>query len=401
MKRVLIIAFYYEPMNNGGVQRIKSFYTKLKSMGYDTYLVTTSTGEEGEVETDHIFRCRCLTPNHHKLRWFFRRGCDSLVRFFGVPYPRKYDWEESVKSRLKKLIPRINPDICLVTYPPSNEFAIGNWIIDNYQLPTIADFRDGFMYSTVEPYIISGPKRRRKVFEKYYSEIERNIIERSSAVITAGETITQAYRDMYYYIDSKKFHTIRNGFDDEEVFTDKPFEMNPLTTNIVFTGNLELSRVGYFSYLEPALRYICENAYDVSFYFVGDYTPYELRVFNEYGNIHRLPKQPRGVVIAAQRKADVLLSVTGTDPFAINGKLHEYIFSDKPILNLGVANEAERIIEHTNAGITLSNTSFDEILSFIESVSKSEISFERRHLDEYTRRRGCEKLARIIDECLK
>lgn len=400
MRKVLIIAFYYEPMNNGGVQRIKCFYNKLKDMGYDTYLLTTSTGEDGEYESDHVFRCRCLMQSHFKIQWFFRRGLDAFIRSLGIPYPRKYDWEKAVKKKLKTLIPGIKPDICFVTYPPSNEFAIGNWIIENYHLPVIADFRDGFLFGTVEPYITSGPKRRRKAFKKLYSQIERDIVKNSAAVITAGNTITEGYKSLYKEVNPEKFHTIRNGFDDEEVFIDESFEMNTDTTNIVFTGNLELSRLGYFSYLEPALRYICEKHKDVSFYFVGDYTPAEIRVFNEYKNIHRLPKQPRGVVIAAQRKADILLSVTGTEPFAINGKLHEYIFSNRPILNLGEANEAEQIINDTNSGITVRNTDKEEISDFIRKVTRNEIEFKRKNLEQYTRKKGCEELARIIDGCL-
>ncbi|MCI8565290.1 MAG: glycosyltransferase family 4 protein [Lachnospiraceae bacterium] len=401
MTKVLMIAFYYEPMNNGGVQRIKYFYNKLKDMGYDTYLVTTSTGEDGEFENDHVFRCRCLMPTHHKVQWFIRRGLDACIRLTSVPYPRKYDWEKAVKKRLETLIPEINPDVCFVTYPPSNEFAIGNWIIEKYHLPVIADFRDGFLYGTVEPYITSGSKRRREKFTEFYSQIEHDIVHNSSAIITAGNIITQGYRDLYRDVSPDKFTTIRNGFDDAEVFTDESFEMNPKTTNIVFTGNLELSRRGYFSYLEPALRYICENHKNVSFYFAGDYTAYELSVFNEYKNIHRLPKQPRGVVIAAQRRADILLSVTGTEPFAINGKLHEYIFSDRPILNLGGGNEGEQIIKHTNAGITISNTDTKGITDFIDKVSNGEWEFKRRNLEQYTRKKGCETLAKIIDDCLE
>ena len=90
--------------------------------------------------------------------------------------------------------------------------------------------------------------------------------------------------------------------------------------------------------------------------------------------------------------------MTGDDPSGMTGKLFEYLFAKKPILNLGGNNVAAKIINETDSGKTIHPEEVKEVHQFINDVKNNQITFSHRNLSQYTRREQCKRLAQHLDQ---
>ena len=97
-----------------------------------------------------------------------------------------------------------------------------------------------------------------------------------------------------------------------------------------------------------------------------------------------------------QRSVDALLLVTSDDPSGTSGKLFEYLFAKKPIINLGRQNAAERIISETDSGLSFFNKEIDRIIEYVHMLQNGKAEFRYRSLDKFTRVNQAKQLAEII-----
>lgn len=381
-KKILIIAYYFPPDNNGGTERVKNFYYKLKNEKYETYVLTAlkkgHDKKQLQKEDSHIIRIKLMWECFHAYYGFLLRYKVNIRLFYWLAY--FFTW---------LTIRKIKPDICIASYPPFQDFDIGIMIKKMFDINVIADFRDSLMYESFE--VISNCNEKQK---KVFWKLEKDIAVNSDFCITAASQITDYLKKEY----GAKAYTIWNGFDDTEEIDAEPIPMSEDTINILYTGALGMSDSRSFYAVKRCLEAIIQKNKDKKFYFLGDYTKDEKENLGRFENVVFHPKVPRQVAVATQRAADVLLLVTQNKAIGTTGKLFEYLFSDKPILNIGGMNNARRIIEETNAGVSFFDTEVDKINDFLKSIKKGECQFERRNLKQYTRREECKCFMNYITE---
>ena len=146
-----------------------------------------------------------------------------------------------------------------------------------------------------------------------------------------------------------------------------------------------------------SIKEIIDNNKTANFIFIGDYTRDELALFARLTNVYVFEKQQRQVIIPVQHKADMLLLCSGNIEGGTSGKLYEYIFSHKPILNIGGVNTASEIISKTKTGETFLESDLDGINKYIEQVRTGKYKINPQNLNEFTRRSQIKKLAEAIN----
>lgn len=379
MKKILIITFYFPPDNNGGTERVKQFYNRLNNEYFETYVLSRKKlkFEKKNSQFTSTNVLRTWFP------WIWIGLYNRFLRKFQIRIPLFYWFAKKSVKHIKK---KINPDICIASFPLINNFQIGLLMKEECNIKLVSDFRDGLMYAPFENVFIN------KEYEKEMYILEKEIANKSDLIIGAVPQITDYIKNTY----KVNACTIWNGFDDEEKFEDITEGFPEDSLNILYTGALGKSDIQRFIYAKECLRQLFLYNKKNRFYFIGAYTEEERNFFMDFNNVYVYPVVPRNQAVAIQKKADVLLLVTRDEEYGTSGKLFEYLFSGKPILNLGGMNNARKIIEETNAGVSFFSTEIEKINTFLQTVSKNDNRFKRKNLEQYTRREECNKLTEYL-----
>ena len=387
--KILFVAYHFPPEINGGVERIKNFYKNLKSLEFETYVIAPAYKNVRYEDGMDIIRY----PNVNRESNFIRTGIERVKYRISVAFGRPvfFDqyWEKKIISKLDEIINRINPDVCFVSYPPSIEFDIGLIIKRRYpHIKLILDYRDGFISYSVEE-----EQLKNKYIREKYTALERNCVNMADAVITAVDVLSQDLKERY---GLNNVYTITNGFDPDEFPYDPKEKCSFRRYTVLYTGGLDSSRIGQFAYAKPVLGELFREFETIDFVFVGKYKEYEKEFFAAFPNVKVMDRQSRNKVIAMQRSVDALLLVTSDDPSGTSGKLFEYLFAKKPIINLGRQNAAERIISETDSGLSFFNKEIDRIIEYVHMLQNGKAEFRYRSLDKFTRVNQAKQLAEII-----
>ena len=135
----------------------------------------------------------------------------------------------------------------------------------------------------------------------------------------------------------------------------------------------------------------------MNFVFIGKYTEYEKKELKKCNNAYVYEAMDRKHIIPIQRNADMLLLITGDNPSGMTGKIFEYIFAGKPILNLGSDNIGQHILDETNTGRTFKPSDFQSISQYINDVKEGKHKLIPCNLERYTRKEQCRELAMTLD----
>lgn len=392
--KVLIINYYFPPIINGGVQRTYNFKKFLSQMGFGVdFLTTSSYGVlENDVENGIIrFPDKGYDYTHSsknlKLGIMLFRAFRLAQVKLGLITDGKFYWKREVLMEIDKIISKGKYDVIIASYPTPANLEIGELIHKKYGIPLMVDYRDGLMY---EPF--TSIDKCSFIFRKRLLSLEKRMAHSAALHITVNPDMNKYYSDAYPNVRSI---IIPNGFDTEEIIDVPPIKL-PDGINVCYTGAIGKSRVLYTDdELKSFLSYMFEVAPNINFNFIGDYTQYEREIFKKYQNAFVYEKTERKTIIATQRIADALLLISG--PHGItSGKLYEYLFANKPILNIGGHQGIASIIDDRYYGTTCTPDERSKINHFLEALSNGKLSFERGDLSKYTRRYQGEMLAKEI-----
>ena len=391
---VLIINYYYPPINNGGVQRTYNFRKYLMKMGFDvTFITTNSYGVVTSNDETSVLRFSdkgydyTHSKKSSKIGVFLFRSLRLILVKLGIITDGKYFWEKEVINNIDKKIENKKFDVVVASYPTPANLEIGEYIHRHYGVPLVVDYRDGLMF---EPF--DQIKNSFFICKLRLEALEKRMAEYASLHITVNDEMNQYYENKYPDVRSV---VIPNGFDDEEDINALPLKL-PEGVNVLYTGAIGKSRVMYSNdELKEFLSNLFDITPDVNYVFVGEYTNDELEILKAHKNVFTYKKTDRNVVIATQKMADALLLISGPNG-GTSGKLYEYLFSGKPILNIGGSRGIASLIDGKHFGVTYSPDDLIGMKCFIEKLKNRELEFAQGDLTPYTRRYQCELLAKEI-----
>ena len=456
--KILIIAYYYPPINTGGTIRPFKWAQYLPQWGHEVTILThtydknkidpgppqiirlhdISFNKNGvgdpnpfTVRQMSFFRifiskvCRKnkvlegiskMRPNlYKKCQWLILRSFTEALNILGIYHSIYTWWKRKVIKNSDTIIQQSQPDIIIATYPPVETLEIGLHLSKKYNIPLIADFRDGLLFEPIEIKRINQYRCIRKRYEK----IETEVAGQSTAITAVSQPIMDYYAETY---QPKHSAVITNAFDPEDInekllrgvqgggFLEKSPPGKHF--NIVFTGRFSLSvrnrRVDFFF---AAVRLLLEKEKHlenkIKIHLMGEYRKEELQGLKDLiarGIVLYHGFMERSQSLAFQRAADLLLIITEPERRSmVTAKIFEYLYAGKPILALTYKTVLEDIIKETKSGWIVHPHQPEAIADLLgkiitDTAFYNSIQPDGEKIQQYSIKTQVEKLNRMLEK---
>jgi glycosyltransferase involved in cell wall biosynthesis len=357
-RRVLLVAYFYPPLNSIGVRRPYALAKWLRRRGHEvTVLTSVQSGTAPDDAAQGVVRTRDLLAT--RLNW---RG-DSMRTVTGqsdatwdpdpgvwgkifVPDVHVVSWMPFLAATALWLHRRHRFDAVISTSPLEVAHAAG---LSLRRVPWIADFRDGWRYEAPRADWPLALQRRLD------DALERLVVKRADVVVTVSQPLSDDLRRRH----GIAVETVTNGFDPDDesgVGTLPPGAVDPAKVTFVHTGGLGSERT-LRPLLEALARMEPELSGRVEIVLAGQQTVEERGMYAEPAYapyVRHLGYVERPTALTLQRAADVLVLVTsGARTGEVTGKLFEYLAAGKPILALAGGSAAGTILGEAKAGIVI------------------------------------------------
>ncbi|MGB2984247.1 MAG: glycosyltransferase [Phycisphaerae bacterium] len=425
--RVLMVAYGFPPTGGGGVQRSVKFAKYLPQSGW---LPTVWAADPiAGLPEDHTLLAD-LTPEVAVHRWSCERGVRSLGRFARSkigrgrvatklvqavdwrldawltrgPYTDEYaSWARASIRPLRRLIHKEPVDAIYSTFSPVANHLLALALKRETGQPWVADFRDLW---TDDPRY-HEPSRRRRLAHR---RLEQEILETADAVIGVTPRQTEILAG-HVPTMRHKFVTITNGFDPVD-FVDvgrDGHRLNPAFV-LAFVGRFDHFRANEVL-LSGLRRFVSElgaNRDRFVLRIVGHADESTLARIHSAGIRYVFTGYvPHREAVREMAEADALLASVKPDGLhansIINGKLFEYLASQRPILIVGPeGGEGARIVCSCGAGLT-ANTDEESVAAALRKLYDAWQTghpmngCHAAHLPQYSRLESARRLAEVFD----
>jgi len=402
--KVLLVAYHFPPMNNGGVQRPLQMSKLLPLFGVDV-CVLTHTYSRTDLHSDPG-TLRVYDTNSKgvgKLLHYPLRVMQRLSRALGRSTSWHGVWSGAVMRRSDLIFQIAKPDVVLSTYPPVETLELGLYLSEKYGVPLVADFRDGLLFEPIEGEMLRSKRTRAR-----YRRIEQRIARQAAGIVTVSDPISNYFKSEYRH---RVVLTIPNGFDPDELWVEPTAnEVDCTRFNLVYTGRLGLSEKGRHApaFIEAVTRIVKDVpgvADKLRIHFVGDLSAAEKAVLSELtalGVVRLHGPVERSRALGFQRAATLLLLLTASGKTSVaTSKLFEYLNSGRPILGVTRNTAAEQIILQTKAGFVVDPADSDAIYGLLERLVLDPRSVGSIHpcvseIAKYSRPHQMESLASFL-----
>lgn len=419
MKKVLIISYFFPPVNMMASKRYGTMCKYFEDHGYKPYVITTrcsginwlnvKTDLECPIEKDHVIafgradnnRIAVNTCGAYILQMLQNQGYESRTLNYDT-----FGWFERVKKNINLAKFR---DVKLIvgTFPPMENLFVACYLARKLNVPFIAEIRDLISDYTETENGYRPTKKLDNIVEKY-------ILSRASGIVAVTPGFRNILREKF---PSKKFKVIFNGWDKEvgdknSLQTVGQWEADEGTGRyLYYAGSLYLHRLESFRLLVRCIKKVNEVEKDKIRFVVRSIGPKELDVkansiveqegMREYVII--LEAASEGIVRAEQERAyiNVVLSSIHVNDRAlmttVPGKVYELMNERAPVLAI-VPKDSDvgKVLKYTNKGIA--SVREREIITYIRDEYKNYKG--NKNVLYFSRQKQAERLCSFFDEVL-
>ena len=409
MKKVLIISYYFPPLNSMAAKRYGTMCKYFKACGYEAYILTTTINE-----CDYLGAKRDLEVPI-PLENIIRIGKEKQIKgiqekvihwFNGILYKRKfcsraimgYDellWYEKVRKKIdwEKFK---DIDIIIGTYGPIGNLYIAKYLSDKLKCFYVADIRD----------LISEWQEAEDGYRRCYKidqMIEKMLLSSANGIVTTTHGFKKILQNKY---NSKRVITIYNGWDKTQIGQRGHSEEKYL----YYAGSLYEHRLDGFGLLLNALKKINEKenikliVRSIGPKKLDDKARKMVAKMGMTSYITILPSAPFEVINEEQREAYIHIILSSVQEENIDqmvtvpGKTYELMNEKAPVLAItSKKSDLAKILAYTNKGIA--TTSEDEIIQFILHDHNQYIG--NNHIRKFSREYQAKRLCGFMDEIVK
>lgn len=448
MKKVILIAFYFNQVNEIASKRLRALAKYLPQFGWEPIVIVPDLGFIPKENDD--LNCRIIYTEYEDMFSHFsnkfkkskssdsrdsRDSKDSKnsIEFndkklkdstsysnpiaskaisiagevFAYPDGMKY-WHESAFKEASKIMDEEEIDAIISSSWPITCHTIAKDLKEHHDIPWIADLRDLW---NLNPYV--SHTFIRDYFEK---RLELKTFENADALTTTTDLAAETLSTLH---PMSKIVPILSGYDkDDFKFLEELVSKNDNFSND-FSEKLKFIYAGSLyggkrdpTYLFEAIRQLEDegklDSSKISIEFYGDSTALE-EIASRYGLldiVHIGGKIAHEEVLKKQLESDVLLLISWDnekEKMFIPGKIYEYFALKKPVLSIGYKEGSLKdLIEETKVGYHVSSLeSTKEALLNIydEFVEKGTVELSSDiNIEDYSMENMAKKFADLLNE---
>ena len=448
MKKVILIAFYFNQVNEIASKRLRALAKYLPKFGWEPIVIVPDLGFIPKENDD--LNCRIIYTEYEDMFSHFSsklkisssnnesksnkkdlgnikqedklkdsssysnplvsKAVSIAGEVFAYPDGMKY-WHNPAFEEASKIIEKEEVDGIISSSWPITCHAIAKDLKDKYDIPWIADLRDLW---NLNPYV--SHMFIRDYFEK---RLEMKTFENTDALTTttdlAGKTLATLHPD-------NKIVPILSGFDEDDLkFLNSVIESNEndcredsskeKKLKFIYAGSLYDGKRDPTNLFKAIRQLGDENKLDaskISIEFYGDSTNLEA-IAGRYNLLDILKiggKIPHKEVLRKQLESDVLLLISWDnekEKMFIPGKIYEYFALKKPVLSIGYKEGSLKdLIDKTNVGYHVSDLESTKkvLLKFYdEFIENGAIEFSSDiNIEDYSMENMARKFADLLNE---
>lgn len=419
MRNVLIISYYFPPINMMAAKRYGTMCRYFEKHGYKPYVITTRCNRlnwlnvkmelECPIGKDQIIRIGRADKNgavNHVFGTYVLRALQTRKYQSRTLNKDSLGWYEKVKESID-LEQFRDIDLIVGTFPPMENLFVASYLSQKLNVPYIADIRD-----LISDYIET--ENGYKSTKKLDSMVEKYILSRAGGIVTVTPGFRNILRERF---PGQKFKVVFNGWDKERRI-DR--ELPPLcqcnaeeyeNRYLYYAGSLYLHRLESFMLLVRCIKKANVKMQDKLHFIVRSIGPKDLNAraknivkkegMQEYVTI--LEADSEDVVRTEQERAyiNVVLSSIHADDRAlmttVPGKVYELMNERAPVLAIVPKDsDVEKVLKYTNKGIA--SVSEEEITAYL--VKEHTKYKGNRKILYFSRAKQAERLCTFFDEVL-
>lgn len=334
----------------------------------------------------------------------FRRVMDVLRAWLLIPDDR-CGWRPFAVRAGRRWMREERFDAVYTTSFPSTAHVVGERLAREFRVPLIADFRDIWIGS----YYFYKPATA--LHDRIQRRMERRVVARAAAVISATGPITDDFLERYPDQPGEKFHTITNGFDPGD-FDFSAAQPDSSVYTITYAGTLygSTSPAVFFRAVRMLLRAEPRWKRVLRLRFIGAMIEPYRAMIQRYGlgEITRVDNYlAHGEALRAMAEADALLLLVADTPgshIMLTQKVFEYAAARRPIIGLVPDGAARDFLLDIDEGPILDAGDVRGTARALRRMLRAWQKNGRQQLPEnprlaaYERRRLTEDLCRVLDD---
>lgn len=422
-RRLLVAVYDYPPSPSVGGTRWLTMKKYLERLGHVVTILTTNAyGDLPTDEREGVLRAPDLVASETLRRLLGRpalpragadvsveRAPSALLTKVVVPDIYAASWAPNAVRAMRRLIRNGRVDALVTTSPKDSTHLIG-LALPRSGPAWVADFRDGWVFESTRPPL---PTPLQRALDR---RLEARVARRADALVAFSDVLVADFESR---LGRQAFY-VPNGWDpdlDQDVAaTPDELPLEPVDRDairLVYTGTLtgaegaptDRTPVPLLEALETLAREERELARRIEFIIIGRRSERDeamLARFAWLGSIRHLGYVSRATSLGIQRTADVLVLVSSNTPSSIPHKLFEYLGARRPILHIGRAGAAQRILEETNAGVTVSPDDPAALVASLRQIARSKFghSLSLGDIGRYSYPAVAEEMADVIERAL-
>ena len=448
MKKVILIAFYFNQVNEIASKRLRALAKYLPQFGWEPIVIVPDLGFIPKENDD--LNCRIIYTEYEDMFSHFsnkfkkskssdfndskesKESKDSIEfnddklkdstsysnpiasraisiagEVFAYPDGMKY-WHESAFKEASKIMDDEKIDAIISSSWPITCHTIAKDLKERQNIPWIADLRDLW---NLNPYV--SHTFIRNYFEK---RLELKTFENADALTTTTDLAAETLSTLH---PMSRIVPILSGYDKDdfkflEELVSKKDDLSsdsPEKLKFIYAGSLYGGKRDP-TYLFEAIRQLeDENKLDpskISIEFYGDSTGLE-DIANRYGLldiVHIGGKIAHDEVLKKQLNSDVLLLISWDnekEKMFIPGKIYEYFALKKPVLSIGYKEGSLKdLIEETKVGYhvsSLESTKEALLKIYEEFVENGTVELNAdMNIEDYSMENMAKKFADLLNE---
>lgn len=321
-----------------------------------------------------------------------------------VPDIYAVSWVPSALRAARRLIRAAHIDAFISTSPKDSTHLVGLATLGG-GAAWVADFRDGWVFESTRP---PFPTALQRALDR---KLEAFVVRKADAVVAFSDVLVGDFARRY----QRGVDYVPNGWDPGlAVWKGATAPARIRSVRLVYTGTLTGAQGAPTDRTPlPVLEALDELARNepaivarIELLVLGRLTERDERLlerFRHLGVVTHLGYMPRTAALAVQRSADALVLVSSPTPSSIPLKLFEYLGADRPILHIGPAGAAERILRETGAGVTVSPDDRPAIAEQLRRIAQMVFAdaLGPRDIGRYTYPAVAEQMAAVIERAIE